>query len=164
MIIFIKPTTTPNTTYYIAALFDPKMPMLKRVAFLTTETEIIDFINQANINEWTDDYRIMFDGTYHAYTGMELRRMTEHKIFIYRESTSGNLNDPLTRTTANAIAAQAQWIKNNMHFNKEMQTDPDYLRFLQLLQDYNPANTTADTSASELMAAAARYLRKTMNN
>ena len=157
MTIFIKPNTTHHNTYYVLAQFDEEVPMLKRVVFAKDESEIIDFLNLCNPK---DDDRILFDGTVYAQTGIDLRKATEHNIFLYRNRNASNVNDSLSKITANYIASQARWIKSNMRYSKEMKDDADFNRFLQLMKDYKPANPNCDTAAAEMMADAARFIRK----
>ena len=156
MTIFIKPNSTHHNTYYILALFDETLPRLDRVVFTEDEADIITFIDECNP---ADDDRIMFDGTYHAQTGIDLRRATERNVFIYRDRAVTNPDDPQSRKAANQIAAQASWIAKNMQYNVAMQKDKHFKRFLQLERDYSKNRSTANPTAAELMAAAARYFR-----
>ena len=157
MTIFIKPTTANHATYYILAKFDERLPILERVLFADDETEIIPFLRECNPQ---GDDRIMFDGTTYAQTGIDLRKATGYDIFIYSDNVSGT-NQKLNRNTANEIAAQARWIAANMQYSITMKNDPHFKRFIQLMKDYKPTNPNCDSTAAELMAAAARYFRKT---
>jgi hypothetical protein len=157
MTIFIKPNTTASATYYILAKFDERIPILERVVFAADESEIIPFIDRCNP---TDEDRIMFDGTVYAQTGVDLRQATDYDIFIYRSMSDGNVNSRTGQSAANQIAAQARWIAANMQYSITMQHDIHFQRFIQLMKDYNPNNPNCDTSAAELMAAAARYIRR----
>ena len=157
MTIFIKPNTTHHNIYYVLAQFDEEVPMLKRVVFANDEQEIIDFLNSCNP---LDDDRIMFDATIYAQTGIDLREMIECPIFLYKNKGTANINDPLSKATANYITSQARWVTENMHYSIDMKDDADYNRFIQLMKDYKPTNPNCDSNAAELMADAARYIRK----
>ena len=157
MTIFIKPTTAHHATYYILAKFDEHIPILERVVFANDESEIIPFINEFNPR---DDDRIMFDGTTYVQTGIDLRRATDRDIFIYRDRSDGNTNHKLCVSVSNEIAAQSRWIAANMQYSITMKNDPHFQRFIQLMTDYSPTNPNCDSTAAELMAAAARYFRR----
>jgi hypothetical protein len=155
MTIFIKPNATNFDTYYILAKFDETVPKLERVVFATEETEIVNFLDECNP---TEDDRILFDGTIYGQTGIDLKMTTE--IYIYRDRNATNANETLSKSSANTIAAQARWVAKNMHYSTEMKNDRDFQRFIRLIQDYKPTNPNCDSSAAELMAAAARYFRR----
>jgi len=157
MTIFIKPNTTNSETYYIIAEFDESIPILNSVMFAYDESEIIPFLNQCNPQ---GDDRIMFDATFYAQTGLELRKAIEHDIFLYRNTATSNIDERLKKTTANMIASQAKWITTNMHYSIKMKDNVDFQRFLQLIKDYKPTNPNCDSTAAELMSDAARYFRK----
>jgi len=156
MTIFIKPNTTNTNTYYIIAVFNEAIPCLENVKFAYDEGEIADFLQHVPFG---DDDRIMFDASVYTQTGFEIRDAVDKDIFLYK-----NNGDPASNQAVKAITVQAKWIADNMTYSIAMKDNPDFQRFLQLIQDYRPNNPNFDSTAAELMADAAKYFRKSYNN
>ena len=146
MILFIKPTNYNN----ILALFNEMMPRLERILFTDKESDIYNFITECKLS---DDDKIFYDGTIFTQKGIELRnKLQQYNCCIYKGKTAAAIR--------NLIAAQAEWIAQNMQYSINMKQCRHATRFMSLLEDYNPTNPNSDTTAAELMATAAKYIRK----
>ena len=149
MTIFIK----PHNTQFCIAVFETVANVVKlsRVAFVTGENEVVEFLLQYKNIE-----TVRFDGTEYMQTGISIRKKTdlpnkEIQIFIYKGK--GNVHD--------RIAVQQEWLMENVSLN-ENNNDTYYARFENMLSDYDPTNKNCDTMAADLMADAARYFRRLM--
>ena len=149
MTVFIKPH---NNQFCIAVFIvdDFSDIALYRVAFKNSESEVIHFLK----NHICLLDKVFFDGTIHSPTGISIRNELDlHGIMnIYKQKDGINIHD--------RIESQNMWILDNICLIDEQNSDADYNYFVRLLSDYTRTNPNADTIAADLMADAARYLRK----
>ena len=146
MTIFIK----PSNGQFCIAVFNTgdSVIELSHVAFVKNEAAIIDFLNQRVGIE-----KAYFDGTVHYQTAMSIRqKMDLQGILLIYKQDSKNIHE--------RIEAQHEWILENIYFVEEYKRDADYIYFVQLLSDYNKTNPNCDPIAADIMADAARHLRK----
>jgi len=156
MTIFIKPNITPHEHYYIVAAFNERITLLHSVIYTSDLREALQFIKALYV---CDDDKILFDGSVCPHTGVELANNADYDIFIYGRRRKG-YSEEMDKGAINEIAAQAAWVKENMQYNEDMQSNNHYRRFMNELYDYYAADVKGNVAVAELMTAAARYLRE----